>query len=174
MKMVVTASRLTVEICILRCLPKKTRVNHQCCSEQQVLSQWYSVCSVPYVANKVQSRFLVKQEVCFYLCCTEQLLETETQQHGAEYFGWWAQKANSGRVSLQMHEKKNMAGVNLHVNRNDSLLGMCITRRAAFCSWKISMHEPLREWLHAQSCGLEQQQQKPQLFFGHKRRCSRF
>lgn len=33
------------------------------------------------VVYKVQSRFLVKQEVVFYLCCSEQLLETDTEQH---------------------------------------------------------------------------------------------
>lgn len=97
--------------------------------------------SVSYVANKVQSRFLVKQEACFYLCCTEQLLETETQQHGAEYFGWWAEKTTSGRVNLQMHDSKIRLVANLGENRHDSLFGMGITRRAAFCSGRFLMHE---------------------------------
>lgn len=39
---------------------------------------------VHIVVHKVQSRFLWKQEVCFYLCCSEQLLEIDTQQLQAE------------------------------------------------------------------------------------------
>lgn len=45
-------------------------------------------CSVSFVVHKVHSRFLLKQEVCFYLCCTEQLLETDSEKHQAESVDW--------------------------------------------------------------------------------------
>lgn len=46
--------------------------------------------SVSSVADKVQSGFLVKQEARFYLCWSEQLLETETRQRGRAQYFWLA------------------------------------------------------------------------------------
>lgn len=53
----------------------------------------YSMCTMSCVVHKVQSRFLVKQEVRFYLCCTEQLLEilNNTKQNNM-VTGWWKKK----------------------------------------------------------------------------------
>lgn len=63
--------------------------------------QRYSMCTVCYVVHKVQSRFLVKQEACFYLCCTEQLLETPALSR----LIWLREGKNTlGTVSLYMHK----------------------------------------------------------------------
>lgn len=64
--------------------------------------QWYSMCTMCYVVHKVQSRFLVKQEACFYLCCTEQLLETPALSRIT-----WLRvgKKTSGSASLHMHKR---------------------------------------------------------------------
>lgn len=56
-------------------------IHHQAVVKYKLRLNIHLFSDVACVANKVQSRFLVKQEVGFYLSCTEQLLETDAKQH---------------------------------------------------------------------------------------------
>lgn len=109
--------------------------------------QSHSICTMYYVVHKLQSRFLVKQEVCFYLCCTEQFLEVETQQHEAGYIlvgrvTHWLQRGSGCKCM-----KPNRTGANFYMNWNDNLLGISITRWVTFCSNEVNilMHEAPHE-----------------------------
>lgn len=119
--------------------------------------QRYSMCTMCYVVHKVQSRFLVKQEACFYLCCTEQLLETPALSRII-----WLRvgKKTLGNASLYMHKRgSKILQVQTLLRWNDNHLGIYITKWATFCSGelRILMHEALHDWF--QTCGWEQKQQ---------------
>lgn len=57
----------------------KVGMKYKLCSKYNHIYSVIQFVHKSCVVNKVQSRFLVKQEAGFYLCCTEQLLEIDTE-----------------------------------------------------------------------------------------------
>lgn len=169
MKMCCTGSHVTTALCALS-VQQHLETDSQemwvwdvnVAQNVAMFIQWYNMCTLSYVVHKVQSRFLVKQEVCFYLCCTEQLLEQILHSIKQSDLGGGGLKRLWRRSDYTCIKT---LGSDFPVSWNSNLLGIYLTRWATFCSGeqKILMHEALHDWLHAQSCGWEQQQAKPQL-----------